>query len=205
MTFRELISPLVGMILGPILGGSSIVLGNILDFALGKPVVFDFLDFVPDLVSATVAGLAFTRHRKAAIGLPVVLLLWFSLDPISPRLTTLGGIAIPFLWMHMVAIGSLAIAVLFEGRGRLDRITPAFVGAVTFASTMSGHAAGSILFENVIFRLDGVIPSGGYSAFWTLVFYAYPLERVFYTVFGTVAAYSVLRVLPWRSRQHPID
>ena len=36
LTFRELISPLVGMILGPILGGSSIVLGNILDFALGK-------------------------------------------------------------------------------------------------------------------------------------------------------------------------
>ncbi|MGD0146245.1 MAG: hypothetical protein ABSB53_05265 [Nitrososphaerales archaeon] len=205
LTFREVVSPLTGMLFGPVVGGFSMVLGNFVDFAMGKPIVFDFLDFIPDLVSAVVAGLAFTGHRKAAVGFPLLLLAWFTLDPLSPVMVSVGGVDIPFLWMHVISMGVLSGALLYEKRGSLARLSPAFVGAVAFGSTMSGHVAGNIMYENVIFRLDGVIPPDGYQAFWTLAFYAYPLERVFYTVLGTMVAYSVLRAVSRRREEHALS
>jgi len=205
LTFRDAVSPLTGMLFGPVVGGFSMVLGNFVDFAMGKPIVFDFLDFIPDLVSAVVAGLAFTGHRKAAVGFPVLLLVWFTLDPLSPVLVSVGGIDVPFLYMHVISMTVLAGALLYEKRGSLARLSPAFVGAVTFASTMSGHVAGNIMYENVIFRLDGVIPKDGYQAFWTLAFYAYPLERVFYTVLGTMVAYPVLRAVSRRQEERALS
>jgi hypothetical protein len=201
LTFRGAVSPLAGMLFGPVVGGSSMVLGNFVDFALGKPIVFDFLDFLPDLVSAVVAGLAFTGYRKAAVGLPVLLLVWFTLDPLSSMLVSVGGVSIPFLWMHVISLGVLSGALLYEKRGSLTRLNPAFVSAVAFASTMSGHVAGNIVYENIIFRLDGVFPKDGYQAFWTLVFYAYPLERVLYTVLGAMVAYPVLRAVSRRKEE----
>jgi hypothetical protein len=198
LTFREVVSPLSGMLFGPLVGGISMILGNFVDFAMGKPVVFDFLDFIPDMVSAVVAGLAFTGHRKAAIGIPVLLMVWFSLDPLSTVTVSVGGIMVPYLWMHVASVGVLSVALLYESRGRLSRLSPAFVGALTFASTMSGHVAGGIMYENVIFRLDGVIPKEGLQGFWTLAFYAYPFERILFTVLGTMVAYPVLRALARR-------
>jgi hypothetical protein len=200
LTFREIVSPLAGMLFGPVIGGFSMVLGNLVGFAMGKPVVFDFLDFVPDAVSAVVAGLAFTGHRKTAVGLPILLLIWFSLDPLSAVWVSVGGVSVPYLWMHAISICVLAAALLYEKRGRLGRLSPAFVGALTFASTMSGHVAGGIMYENVIFRLDGVMPKESYQGFWALTFYAYPLERILFTVLGTMIAYPVLRALARRGR-----
>lgn len=205
LSFREIISPLAGMLFGPVTGGLSMVLGNFVDFAMGRPVVFDFLDFIPDAVSAVVAGLAFTGHRKAAVGLPIVLLIWFCLDPLSAVWVSVGGVSVPYLWMHAISIGVLAVALLYEKRGRLDRLTPSFVGALTFASTMSGHVAGGIMYENVIFRLDSVIPKEGYQGFWALTFYAYPLERILFTVLGTMIAYPVLRALARRGEARAAD
>jgi hypothetical protein len=199
LTFREVVSPLCGMIFGPVVGGLSMILGNFVDFALGKPVVFDFLDFIPDAVSAVVAGLAFTGRRKAAVGVPVLLMAWFSLDPVSPVVVSVGGVPVPYLWMHITSVVVLSAALLWEARGALDRVTPAFVGAVTFAATMSGHVAGGIMYENVIFRLDRVVPPEGYQGFWTLAFYAYPFERILFAVLGSVVAYPVLRAIS-RSR-----
>ena len=198
LTFREVISPLAGMLFGPVVGGASMILGNFVAFAVGKPVVFDFLDFIPDMVSAVVAGLAFTGRRVAAVALPVVLLVWFTLDPLSATWVNVGGVAVPFLWMHVASLAVLVVVLLYEARGRLNKLTPLFVGAVTFASTMSGHVAGGIMYENIIFRLDGVVPQAGYQGFWALTFYAYPLERTLFTVLGTMIAYPVLRAVSRR-------
>ena len=200
LTFREVVSPLAGMLFGPVVGGFSMILGNFVDFALGKPVVFDFLDFIPDLVAAVVAGLAFSGRRKAAVLLPAALIVWFSLDPLSTVAVQVGGVAVPFAWMHIISVVVLAIALALEGKGMLQRIGPWFIAAVTFASTMAGHIAGSIMYEDVIFRLDQVVPSQGIQGFWTAVFYVYPFERVLFTVLGALVSYSVLRAV-LRSRK----
>ena len=196
LTFREVVSPLAGMIFGPLTGGLSMVLGNFVDFAFGKPVAFDFLDFVPDLASALLAGLVFTGRRKLALAFPLLLLLWYSLDPLSLDTVPVAGVPVPFYWMHIASVAVLGAALLLEGRGRLARLNPVFVASTVFASTMTGHIAGSIMFENVLGRINGL--SQVVTASWGLVFYAYPAERLLFTVVGTAVAVPVLRALSRR-------
>ncbi len=198
LTFREVVSPLAGMLFGPVVGGFSMVLGNFVNFAMGKPVVFDFLDFVPDLASAVTAGLIFTGRRKLAIAFPLVLILWYSLDPLSLDFVNLG-VPVPFVWMHVLSVVVLGAALLAERKGMMSRLNPLFVGAAVFASTMTGHVAGSILYENILVRVNQVLTYQAIQANWVWIFYAYPAERILFTVLGTMVAVPVLRSLSrWR-------
>ena len=201
LTFREILSPLAGMLFGPMTGGLSMVVGSFVDFAFGRPVVFDFLDFVPDLASAVGAGLAFTGRRKAALALPAILLLWYSLDPLSVDVVQVSGIPVPFFWMHVLSVLVLGGALLLEARGRIERLNPAFVAATVFASTMAGHIAGSILYENVLVRVNHLLTPEGLAGAWQSIFYLYPAERILFTVLGTAVAVPVLRALVRRGRR----
>ena len=203
LTFREVVSPLAGMIFGPLTGGFSMIVGNFVDFAIGKPVVFDFLDFVPDLASALVAGLVFTGRRKAALALPLALMLWYSLDPLSVGTVMVGGTPIPFLWMHLLSVAALGVALAYEARGRLSRLHPAFVAATVLASTMTGHVAGSVLYENVLGRINGVLTPQALAGNFDAIFYAYPAERTVFLLLGTAVAVPVLRALSRRREAAP--
>jgi len=201
LTFREILSPLAGMLFGPVTGGFSMVIGNFVDFAFGKPVTFDFLDFIPDLASAFLAGLVFTGRRKAALAFPVVLILWYSLDPLSADVVQVWGFPVPFYWMHILSVVVLGGALVLEVRGVLQRLHPAFVGATVFASTMTGHIAGSILYENVLVRVNHLLTPEAIEGAWQAIFYAYPAERLLFTVLGTAVAVPVLRALARRERR----
>jgi len=201
LTFREILSPLAGMIFGPLVGGFSMVIGNFVDFALGKPVVFDFLDFVPDMATAVMTGLAFTGRRKAALALPLLLILWYSVDPLSADFVSVDGVPVPFWWMHLISVVVLGGAFVLELRGSLTRLSPVYIAATTFAATMTGHMAGSILYENVLGRVNGVLDYAALHANWVLIFYAYPAERILFAVLGTVIAVPVLRALSRRRAQ----
>jgi hypothetical protein len=203
LTFREVVSPLSGMIFGPLTGGFSMIIGNFVDFAFGKPVVFDFLDFVPDLASAVLAGLVFTGRRKAAIVFPLVLIALYSLDPLALPAVQVGGISVPFLWMHLLSVAVLGVALIYEAMGKLDRLHPAFVAATVFASTMAGHVAGSIVYINVLGRINGVLSAQELAANFQLIFYAYPAERLLFLVLGTLIAVPVLRTLARRKGASP--
>ncbi|HEY6282320.1 MAG TPA: hypothetical protein VIW22_00160 [Nitrososphaerales archaeon] len=198
LTFREILSPLAGMLFGPLTGGFSMVIGTFVDFAFGKPVVFDFLDFVPGAASAVMAGLVFTGRRKLALSFPLALILWYSLDPLSLNFVVIGGFSVPFYWMHLLSVLVLGVAFLFETKGMLKRLNPLFVGATVFASTMTGHIAGSILYENVVSRINDLITADKIAANWYAIFFLYPPERVLFTVLGTIVAVPVLRALSRR-------
>jgi hypothetical protein len=198
LTFREILSPLAGMLFGPLTGGFSMVIGTLLDFGLGKPVVFDFLDFIPDTASAVMGGLVFTGRRKFALVFPLALILWYSLDPLSVNLVNVGGFWVPFYWMHLLSVLVLGSAFVFEKRGFLKRLNPFYVGATIFASTMTGHIAGSIVFENVVARINDLIPAERIAGAWYAIFFAYPPERILFTVLGTLVAVPVLRALSRR-------
>jgi hypothetical protein len=202
LTFREILGPLAGMLFGPVTGGFSMILGNFVDFALGKPVVFDFLDFIPDLSSAVLAGLVFSGRRKAAVALPVVLIAWYSLDPLSAVFVEVGGFPVPFYWMHALSILVLAGALILEGRGKMKRLDPYFVAATAFASTMTGHIAGSIMYENIAVRVNRFFGPQALQGNWVAIFYAYPAERLLFTVLGTLVAVPVLRALSKRYGQN---
>jgi len=203
LTFREILSPLAGMLFGPLLGGFSMLLGNFVDFAIGKPVVFDFLDFVPDTATAVMAGLVFTGRRRSAVALPILLMLWYSLDPLSAVVVYVGGVSVPFFWMHLLSVGTLVGAFWLEGKGVLRKQGPLYVGAATFASTMTGHISGSLLFENIAARVNNTLSAQQIAGAWYAIFFAYPPERILFTVLGTLVAVPVLRALS-RSRRSQI-
>ncbi len=199
ITLREAVSPLAGMLLGPA-GGSAIIIGVLLDFGFGKPVVFLGLDFLIDLAAALTAGLAFAGRRKAALLFPAALIVLFVVSPASAGLVSVGGFPVPFVWMHTASVAVLAAALLLEANGRIERVSLPFVGAVMFASTMAGHMTGGILTEYVYLSQGTLFGASTVGAYWGTVFFLYPAERVFLTVVGTAVSLPVLRALAHRER-----
>lgn len=202
ITMREALSPLIGMIFGP-LGALSVVVGVFLDFGLGRPISFLGLDFLIDSAAVITAGLAFTGMRKLAIAFPSALILLFLASPDSAGVVQVGGASIPFVWMHVLSVGTLAAALSLERMGKIQRIGWAFVGAVMFASTMAGHITGGILTEYVYLSRGTLFGAGSSGAYWTTVFFLYPAERIFLTVVGTAVSVPVLRALDRRQRPAP--
>lgn len=199
ITMREAVSPLIGMLFGP-LGAFSVAIGVFIDFGLGRPVVFLGLDFLVDAAAVITAGLAFSGRRKAAVLFPAALVGIFLASPSAAWLVDVGGVPVPFVWMHVLSVVVLAGALTLEARGRIRRLSWAFVGAVTFASTMAGHIMGGILTEYVYLSQGILFGSGTTATYWSTIFFLYPAERVFLTVVCTVVSLPVLRALSRRGR-----
>jgi hypothetical protein len=72
----------------------------------------------------------------------------------------------------------------------------ALVVSIVFVSTMNAHVAGGIMAENVLVRINHFTPKGGMIGYWTTIFAVYPVERVFFTIVGSVLAIGVLKALP---------
>jgi hypothetical protein len=194
ITMREALSPLIGMIMGPF-GAVSVVIGVFLDFGLGRPVVFLGLDFLIDVSAALTAGFAFIGRRKLAVLFPSALIVAFLLSPSSALTVSVGGVPVPFVWMHVVSVALLAAALTLEARGRIGRLHWGFVASVMFASTMAGHITGGILTEYVYLSQGLLFGANTVGAYWATVFYLYPAERLFLTLVGTVVSLPVLRAL----------
>jgi hypothetical protein len=201
ITMREALSPLIGMILGPF-GTLAVVLGVLLDFGLGRPVVFFGLDFLIDVSAALTAGLAFTGRRKEAVILPSALIMVFELSPSAPSFVSIGGVSVPFVWMHVASVIVLALALFLQAKGRIGRLSLGFVAPVMFASTMAGHIMGGILTEYAYLSQGVLFGANTAGAYWTTVFYLYPPERAFLTVVGSALSLPVLRALS-RKRKGP--
>ncbi len=185
------------MVLGPLTGGLSVLVGTFLSVAFGKPLAFDGLDFVPSVAAAVTAGLATSKRLVWAVSLSLALFALFTVDPLSPKFITVGGIPIPFLWMHVLSV-IVFLFVITRANANSSVKRGALIAAVVFISTMNAHVAGGIMFENVLVRLNGVLTPGSISAIWTAAFFVYPVERAFFTLAGSILAIPVLRRMPNR-------
>lgn len=206
LTLAEIFSPLAGLILGPFAGAASVLIGTFGAVLLGRPLVFDGLDFIPAVAAALTAGFAIKRPLSAAT-FSVALAAIFYLDPFSLPLIGVDGVPVPYYWMQLVA---LFVFVLIAYVGKAD-FSPGGstllsrrsifssanlpIIAVVFLSTMNAEVAGGIMYENV-FVLTGVMSAGAVIGFWPVIFYVYPIERIFFTLAGSLLALPVLRVLP---------
>jgi hypothetical protein len=195
LTLGEIFSPLVGMVLGPLTGGFAVLVGAFLSVALGKPLAFDGLDFIPAVAAAVTAGFALSRRVRWSVTLSLGLFAIFSVDPLSPKFIETGNIPVPFLWMHLLSVVAiLAVAAIGSRRASFPR--EAFIAAAVFISTMNAHVAGGIMFENVLVRVNAVISPAALPGIWNAVFYLYPVERGFFAVAGSILAIAVMRALP---------
>ena len=199
LTASNFVTPLAGMIFGPFVGGFAAVVGDILDVYAGYIVLGSTGASViaADLATVVTAGLAYTGRWKAALAVPVAVIVLYWADPIS--VLFVGGI--PFTWLHMASLVPFAAVLLLAKGGKMSKLNPAFVASVTFAALLCGQLTGTLVGQELSVRVYQTLSLQTWQAIVPAFFPLYPVERTVFTVVGTVISVPVLRAI-WR-REHP--
>ena len=198
LTASKFVAPLGGMIFGPVVGGLAALIGDLIDAYSGFLVLgpTGFAVVAADLATVLTSGLAFSGKRVTAVALPVAVVLLYWLDPIS--VLFVGWI--PFSWLHIVSIIILVPVLMLESKGRISKLSPIFVAGVTFASLLCGQMTGTLVGQELSVRLLGTLKLSAWRGLVLLFFPLYPVERIFFTIVGSIIAVPVLRALS-RMRQ----
>ena len=191
----DFLAPLYGIILGPYIGGLSIIMGTFLGMTVKAPVFFG-LDFLPAFVNCVAMGFLMKRKWASVVVLNIVLLLAFILNP----LTTLFIGPVPFVWLHIVALVVLISPLGRKARQWVETLKPKFLTAglaiLAFIGTMMQHLTGNILTEVVLGQIVGSITPVTFSTIiWPGAFLAYPVERTFLVILSVVVGVPLVRTL----------
>jgi uncharacterized membrane protein len=204
-SLSDAVAPVFGVVLGPYVGGLSVILGTFIAIVLGRPVQFMFLDFLPALVNAVALGFLSRRKWWPAVVLYAALLIGFLINPLTSVFINVGGVEIPFVWLHLVAF-----IVLLSPPGRkagawIQSLEPkkltAGIAISAFIGTMTQHLMGNILYETILNQFyvllgqQPIVPAIAYPANWTLVFFLYPWERLILIVIAVIIGVPLVRVL----------
>jgi len=202
-SLSDILAPLYGVILGPYVGGFSVILGTFLAIGLGRPVTFMLLDFLPATINAVALGLLIKRKWMPVVVLYTVLLAAFLLNPLSRFLVQVplgnSAFSFPFAWMHIVAFVVLLSPLGRKAAQWVETLKTANVAKglaiMAFIGTMMQHLMGNLLFEGVLGQILGSIPAGAYPGIWATVFFVYPWERLALIVFAVVIGTPLVRVI----------
>lgn len=212
----DLVAPLYGIVLGPLIGPLAIALGTTVGFFLGAPPVFLGLDFLPAAMCAAVLGLTTRKRRREAVVLNGVVIVVFLILPFSPSLISVGDYRVPYVWLHLVGVALLASPLAAgaafnisrnwsfqEGESRFRRILLGYKNPVlsvlvlVLAGTLAQHVTGGIITQVVIGMNFNQTPRGyaTWQDFWTFIFWLYPTERAIITIGATLIATPALIAL----------
>ncbi|HKT22496.1 MAG TPA: hypothetical protein VJR06_07815, partial [Nitrososphaerales archaeon] len=199
LTASNFVTPLAGMIFGPFVGGFAAVVGDLLDAYAGYVTIGStgLSIIAADLATVVAAGLAYTGRWKAAIAVPLAVLVLYWADPIS--VLFVGWV--PFTWLHMVSLLPLAASLLLQKSGKMSKLNPIFVASVTFAALLCGQLTGTLVGEELSVQVYQTLSLQAWQGIVPLFFPLYPVERTLFTVVGTAISLPILRAL-WR-REHP--
>lgn len=197
------LAPLYGIILGPLTGGLSVVLGTFLAMALGKLPVFLGLDFLPALVNAVALGFLVKGKWKSVVILNLFLLVIFLLSPYSLLLVDIpigtGTFAFPFVWLHVVALIVLISPLRSKAISWIEGLKTAYLpwglAVVAFIGTMMQHLTGNFVFELTWGAPIGGLTAGGFQGIWTAAFFAYPVERAVIVLITVLVGVPLVRIL----------
>jgi riboflavin transporter FmnP len=212
LNFSDFLAPIIGILLGPYLGGLSIVIGNFAAVGLGKPMTFYGLDFLPDLMAVLATGFLTQQKRSRwgiVVALNAALLAIFLVNP----LTSVFVFSFPFAWLHIAAFVILLTPLSWMATKWIYtlnyRKVAAGIAVLSFIGVMMQHLAGSILFEVVLGQLVNVFSASSYPAIWTTVFFVYPIERTFLVIsavlVGTPLIYLFSKAPFLNPRQTPLN
>jgi hypothetical protein len=200
----DCLAPIYGIILGPYIGGSSVVLGTFISFAFGRPVNFMGLDFLPAFVNTVSIGFLMRKKWISAIILNVTLLAIFMANPLTVWFynVSLGSttIAVPFFWLHIVALAVLISPLGYKAGEWVKSLRPAFVvtgvAILAFVGTMMQHLTGNILTEVVRTQLTGIMtPQTLTTIVWPGAFALYPWERLALVIMSVIVGVPLIKAL----------
>jgi uncharacterized membrane protein len=195
----DILAPLFGILLGPYVGGISIIIGTFAAIGLGTPAPFFGLDFLPAFVVAVSLGFLVRRKWLPVVILNAVLLVAYAVNPLTSNFINTPWGTVPYLWMHIAAFLVLVSplgrkAGKWIGSAKTPMITAGFV-ILAFVGTMMQHLTGGILYEVVLGQITHTVPASAYSGIWNIVFYIYPWERLALIAGAVLVGVPVTRAL----------
>ena len=198
-SLSDVIAPIYGILLGPYVGGASVVLGSFLAIAMGRPVSFLFLDFLPALVNTVALGFLMRGKWWPVVALNALLLVTFILNPLTTIFITIGEVSIPFFWLHIVAFVVLVSPLGHKAGSWVKTLKPTKLAVgltvLAFVGTMMQHLMGNILTEAVMGYIVPTMTPAAFNGMWSIVFFTYPWERLILIVLAVVVGIPLVRGL----------
>lgn len=200
----DALAPVYGIVLGPYTGGASVVIGTFVAMAMGKPISFMGLDFLPALVNTVAIGFLMRKKWVPAIILNITLLAIFAANPLTVWFfnVPLGSstIAIPFFWLHIVALAVLISPLGYKAGPWVKSLKPAFIAVgiaiLAFIGTMMQHLTGNILTEVVRSQIFGLTaPEVFPTIIWPAAFILYPWERLTLVILAVIVGVPLVKAL----------
>ncbi len=99
----DILAPLFGILLGPYVGGISIIIGTFAAIGLGTPAPFFGLDFLPAFVVAFSSGFLVRGKWLPVVILNAAMLVGYAVNPLTANFITTPWGTVPYLWMHILA------------------------------------------------------------------------------------------------------
>lgn len=198
----DILAPLYGIILGPYIGGASVLIGTFTAMSAKTP-VFLGLDFLPGFVNAVALGFLVRRKWLPVIALNLVLLLAFVLNPLTLIFVNIPlgntNLTVPFMWLHIIAFIVLISPLGLRAPQWIEKVksakTVAGVAILAFIGTMMQHLMGNILYENIFVYVTNFMTPESLALRWQIVFFLYPWERLMLIVLAVIVGVPLLRAL----------
>jgi len=147
----DILAPLFGILLGPYVGGVSIIIGTFAAIGLGTPVIFLGLDFLPAFVVAISLGFLVRGKWFPVVILNALLLVGYVVNPLTVNFIVTPWGTVPYLWMHIVAFLFL-LSPLGRKAGKWVKEDTAFISnkitkkyIATIGTGLTGLVVGAIL------------------------------------------------------------
>jgi len=195
ITIAAVISPLMGIILGPSLGSVSVTLGGILGASLAQTGPFGPLSFIPGVAAAFCSGLLYEGERRASAILYSVLLLAFAFYP----RTGPAWLHPYFVWLQLAGLALLISPLQSKAREfTRNQSNPLElslgVGLISFTATLFSHIVGCIMFELIYWPIVFSEPDF-WRPLWQTLTFVYPAERLIITLIATIIGAPLIRTL----------
>jgi hypothetical protein len=159
----DILAPLYGILLGPFVGGVSIIIGTFAAIGLGSSAPFLGLDFLPAFIVAISLGFLVRGKWLPVVILNAVLLVGYAINPLTVNFIVTPWGTVPYLWMHIAAF-----IVLLSPLGRkagewikTDTATKREKSTTKFVAILAGGVAALAI--GAVLLIFGLISSGAFS------------------------------------------
>ena len=197
-SLSDILAPLYGIILGPYIGGLSVLIGTFTAMGVKAP-FFLGLDFLPGFINAVALGFLVRRKWLPVIALNIILLVAFVANPLTLVFVPLGNFSFPFMWLHIVSlivlISPLGLKAAKWVQTSKAKLAIAGFAILAFIGTMMQHLMGNILYENIFVYVTPIMTPEALTLKWQAIFFLYPWERLILVVLAVVVGLPLIRIL----------
>ncbi|MHA2026123.1 MAG: hypothetical protein ACW98U_09500 [Candidatus Thorarchaeota archaeon] len=189
-----LLSPIVGILLGPYLGAISVGLGSFLGHTIYYRDPTEFLFMMGLALGAAMAGFVYQKKWKPVLGIYTALLLGYFIYPVTWSLPLWG------IWDVLVGFGIVLIYSIMTIRGGwLENTERKKVLALLFSSVIA-------LETDILFRIFVLVPGQTYWFFygwtpadlaliWSVAGFITPIKVVLAAIVAITLGLQLLRTL----------